>query len=60
MEQKQFIRAKFIAIKAHHRKQEKYVFFFFLMFLGPHPWHMEVLRLGAISELKPPNYAPTT
>ena len=25
-------------------------FFFFLVFLGPHPWHMEVPRLGVESE----------
>ena len=25
--------------------------FFFFIFLGPHPWHMEVLRLGVESEL---------
>ena len=27
------------------------LFFFFLAFLGPHPWHMEVLRLGVKLEL---------
>ena len=26
-------------------------FFFFLSFLGPNPWHMEVVRLGGDSEL---------
>ena len=26
-------------------------FFFFLVFLGPHPWHMEVPGLGVESEL---------
>ena len=26
-------------------------FFFFFVFLGPHPWHMKVPRLGAESEL---------
>ena len=25
--------------------------FFFFVFLGPHPWHMEVPRLGVQSEL---------
>ena len=25
--------------------------FFFLVFLGPHPWHMEALRLGVKLEL---------
>ena len=31
----------------------KYFFsFFFFVFLGPHPWHMEVPRLGAESELQ--------
>ena len=32
-------------------------FFFFLVSLGPHPWHMEVLRLGVKLELQPPAYA---
>ena len=26
--------------------------FFFFVFLGPHPWHMEVPRLGVESELQ--------
>ena len=30
--------------------------FFFFCFLGPHSWHMEVLRLGVQSELQPPVY----
>ena len=29
-------------------------FFFFLCFLGPHWWHMEVLRLGVKSKLQEP------
>ena len=29
----------------------KKLFFLFLVFLGPHLWHMEVPRLGAESEL---------
>jgi len=28
-----------------------YLFFVFLPFLGPHPWHMEVPRLGVELEL---------
>ena len=32
--------------------QHIYIFFFFLVFLGPHPQHMEVLRLGAKSQLQ--------
>ena len=31
-------------------------FFFFLVFLRPHLWHMEVPRLGAKSELQLPAY----
>ena len=27
----------------------KFLFFFFLSFLGPHPWHIEVPRLGVKS-----------
>ena len=34
--------------------------FFFLLFLGLHLWHMEVLRLGAESELQPPAYITAT
>ena len=30
--------------------------FFFVAFPGPHPWHMEVPRLGVQSELWPPAY----
>ena len=29
-----------------------FLFFFFLIFLGLHPWHMEVPRLGVKSELQ--------
>ena len=29
-------------------------------FLGPHPWHMEVPRLGFILELYPPAYTTAT
>ena len=32
----------------------------FLPFLGPHPWHMEVPRLGVESELLPMTYARAT
>ena len=35
-------------------------FFFFLLFLGPHPWHMEAPRLGVSSELQLPAYATAT
>ena len=35
-------------------------FFFLFFFLGPHPWHMEVPRLGAESELQLPGYATAT
>ena len=37
-----------------------YVFVYFLSLLGPHPWHMEVPRLGVESELPPPAYATAT
>ena len=33
---------------------------FFIFFLGPHPWHMEVLRLGVQLELEPPAYTTAT
>ena len=35
-------------------------FFFSFVFLGLHPGHMEVPRLGVKSELKPPAYTTTT
>ena len=38
-------------------------FFFFLFsfsFLGPHPWHMEVPRLGVQSKLQLPAYTTAT
>ena len=34
--------------------------FFFFVFLGPHPWHMEVPRLGVKSELQLPAYTTAT
>ena len=34
--------------------------FFFLVFLGPHPWHIEVPRLGVQSELQLPAYTIAT
>ena len=37
------------------------VFFFFsFVFLGPHPWHMEIPRLGVKSELQLPAYTTAT
>ena len=35
-------------------------FFFFLYFLGPHLWHMEVPRLEVSSEMQPLAYARAT
>ena len=37
-----------------------FFFFVFLSFLGPHPEHMEVPRLGVESELQPPASARAT
>ena len=34
--------------------------FFFFVFLGLHPWHIEVPRLGVKSELSPPAYTTAT
>ena len=34
--------------------------FFFFVFLGLHPWHMEVLRLGVKLELQLPAYTTAT
>ena len=35
-------------------------FFFLFCFLGPHPWHVEVPRLGVESELQLPAYTTAT
>ena len=35
-------------------------FFFFLVFLGLHPWHIEVPRLGIELELQLPDYTTVT
>ena len=47
-----------------HLSIHKPLSFFFcfcsLVFLGPHPWHMEVPRLGVGLELQPPAYATAT
>ena len=37
-----------------------FLFFLFLVFLGPHPWHMEVSRLGVELELQLPTYTTAT
>ena len=37
-----------------------FFFFFFFFFLGPNPQHMEVHRLGVISELQLPAYTTAT
>ena len=36
------------------------ILFYFLLFLGPHPWHMEAPRLGVESELQLPAYTRAT
>ena len=37
-----------------------FIYFIFLPFLGPLPWHMEVPRLGVESELQLPDYTTAT
>ena len=37
-----------------------YLYFYFLVFLGPHWWHMEVPRLGVESELQKLTYTTAT
>ena len=37
-----------------------YIFFFFFVFLGPHPRHMEIPRLGVTLELQLPAYTTAT
>ena len=41
-------------------KRNSFFFFFFFLLLGPHPWHMEVPRLGVKSDLEPPAYTAAT
>ena len=36
------------------------IFFGLFVFLGPHPWHMEVPMLGIKSELQLPAYTTAT
>ena len=40
------------ALKVSVLSSTYYLFFFFLLFLGPHLWHMEVPRLRVKSELQ--------
>ena len=40
--------------------EDLFFFFFFLSFLGPHPWHMEVPRLRFKLELQLPAYTTGT
>ena len=37
-----------------------FIYLFIFGFLGPHPWHMEVPKLGVESELKLPAYTTAT
>ena len=39
---------------------ESHLFFFFSFFLRPHPWHMEIPRLGVKSEPQLPAYTTAT
>ena len=41
-------------------EEEKTTIFFFFVFLGPYPWHMEVPKLGLESELQLLAYAKAT
>ena len=43
-----------------HIGYHSFFFFFFFCFLGPHPRHMEVPRLGVESELQLPAYTTAT
>ena len=37
-----------------------YCYYYYFVFLGPHPWHVEVPRLGVESESQLPAYARAT
>ena len=45
---------------AHNLSYHTCHFCFCFWFLGPHPWHMEVFRLGVKSELQLPAYTTAT
>ena len=47
----------------YFKNESSFILFYFslfLSFLGSHPWHMEVLRLGLSSELQLPAFTTTT
>ena len=51
----------FIVIKLYiFNSSSSFLSFFFSVFLGPHPWHMEVPRIGVQLELLPLAYATDT
>ena len=43
-----------------HFRIRGFQFHFYIYFLGPHPWHMEVPRLGVKLELQLPSYTRAT
>ena len=43
-----------------YRMSLSFFFFLFFCFLGPYPWHTEVLSLGVYSELQLPAYTTAT
>ena len=44
----------------NHENSLMYYYYYFFVFLGPHPWHMEVPRLGVESGLQLLAYATAT
>ena len=56
----QIIDPKVVPILGTHYITERIFFFFFFCFLGPHPQHMEVPRLGVELEMQLPAYATAT
>ena len=49
-----------VATGIQWRGSGELIFFFFFVFLGPHPQHTEVPRLGVESELQLPAYPTAT
>ena len=47
-------------MSASFPKIKVFLFFFFLVFLGPHLWHMDVSRLGVELGLQSPAYTTAT
>ena len=46
----------FLSDNRQFTQEYLFIYLFMFFFLGPHPWHMEILRLGVELELQLPTY----